>query len=1302
VATSLKKLKIGKGQLAGADVVGYLADPQDVGDYYTEDGAAPMNWLATDRVKTRFGLGKKVSPTTLAHLIEGTDPITGQLIRRYGPDGTMVGAIDLTVSPAPKSVSILWALADNKLRYELEVMIGASVDAAVGRMLDEQALTRERYGPGPRDVAPAVAADYVGVQVMHTAARMSASSGGVPDPQLHMHNLLIGAVDAKGKLRAFDSLAIMRYRAELDAEASGHLAAKLRARGFRIERRVEQRRNGQPRVVWEVAGIPASLVKAMSSRTAEIEDLQRKYEEMYGRQATGPAWEAWIAGQRGPKAHLSSAELRVEWALEAERHGLDLATFDALVAAADELRAAGIAERDEQSPEAAELRRLILENVNRDHAFVPFAQVERLARQLAVGLLDPRMTDSVVADLVGDGDLLVTTDDQVTTLEVLRFEQRARAATAELLSAAPQSPVARELVERELARRAAEGRPLDERQAAAVRLAVSGARFVSITGPAGTGKGYASSAMTALWHGQGRRVIAAAVAGRTAQQAAADSGADEGANINLLLARIEHGRLTLGRNDVLLVDEAGMVDHARYAPLLEAAARSGATLVQVGDDHQLSPVGPGGLWTTTHRMAEAAGRAVELDVVRRARDEREAKAWGDLRHGRIAEALVWMRDEGRVILYETRPELLSGMVEDWWLGNRDGLMVVDSSNEERDRLNELAQARRLEAGELGAEAVRLSSGRELHRGDRVLFRDIYRPEVPPGQRRVRRVENGTPAAVVEVDPERRRAVLELREGDQVRRLEVGAEVPVELGYARHVAKAQGVTHEDTDLATSRQTRRNELYVMATRARAGARFHAVVAELTEGELAAAEVAGPPPITPMTEAQAAVLERHDVAPDPSWSWVQASLAIDAATGAPSGRQAKLWLQAMGHGAEAAERIIEEARAAESTAPTEAVQQTEQAEAPPAPEAGALPPGATPVSDMLAQIEADRERREAAVEHATIRAIHRQAERTSTKEAVGDRPMRAGPDRAETQRGARDARRSGDERRASDREAFTNEKWEASYARDRVEAPTAAKEAAKEAARGEVQRRPARAPEPLVRPLPARELTESVLGRREVGEVTTSLGYYQAVGRLEQTADPAARAVELLAGDPQAVVVAATPELWRQVREQAEAAGLPLDRDGQPRVLQGEAAYQARQQRRAAWQAEQPKEGRHLMEPDVIERAHVVTDDPWPSTALTRAVSVAAESHVVMPQLRPAIAQEVTAEAERLQTAMAARAEEQRGQQSARAREAAYERGAQVEAARTADRAAERQAQAAALPGAQPQPTPTPEAERGGAER
>src|SRR5262249_27410534 len=151
----------------------------------------------------------------------------------------------------------------------------------------------------------------------------------------------------------------------------------------------------------------------------------------------------------------------------------------------------------------------------------------------------------------------------------------------------------------------------------------------------------------------GRRVTALAVAGRTAQQAGADSGADEAmtvdklrfamaAEADRLMGELRSGTLRLDKRDVLLVDEAGMLDHHRYAPLLEAAVASGATVVQVGDDKQLSPVGPGGLWTVTHRLASGAGQAVELRDIHRAREEREKQAWDDLRDGRVEAALTWM------------------------------------------------------------------------------------------------------------------------------------------------------------------------------------------------------------------------------------------------------------------------------------------------------------------------------------------------------------------------------------------------------------------------------------------------------------------------------------------------------------------------------------------------------------------------------------------------------------------------------------------------------------------------------------
>lgn len=101
--------------------------------------------------------------------------------------------------------------------------------------------------------------------------------------------------------------------------------------------------------------------------------------------------------------------------------------------------------------------------------------------------------------------------------------------------------------------------------------------------------------------------------------------------------------------------------------------------------------GSGGLWTIVHRQVEAAGRAAELRKVRRTHNPREAQAWAALRDGRTEEALTWMREQGRLRVYDTRAELHAGVVNAWWVGDRKGLMVVDSSNEERDQLNALAR-----------------------------------------------------------------------------------------------------------------------------------------------------------------------------------------------------------------------------------------------------------------------------------------------------------------------------------------------------------------------------------------------------------------------------------------------------------------------------------------------------------------------------------------------------------------------------------------------------------------------------------
>jgi hypothetical protein len=454
-----------------------------------------------------------------------------------------------------------------------------------------------------------------------------------------------------------------------------------------------------------------------------------------------------------------------------------------------------------------------------------------------------------VTRLFGSGDLLRTEDGEVTTLEVLAYEQRAERALHQLLEAKPAPAVEPEQLRQEFERAEDEGRPFDAGQQEAITLALSGASFVSIAGPAGTGKGWASHAMTDLWHQQDRRVIALAVAGRTVQQAKADSGADLAITIDGFRARTERGSFKMRSTDVLLIDEAGMIDHQRYATPLEAAAAAGAVVVQIGDDRQLNPVGPGGLWRIFHELAAEQGLAVELREIHRTKDPAEAQAWTDLRGGRIEEALSWYRDTGQLRLYDTRKELLQGMAAAWWELNRQGTMVLDTSNAERDSLNRIAQAKRIEAGELGAEAFTLTNGREIRVGDRVLtakhavYLDAHLN--PPGPR----IENGTRATVVDLMPAAEptedaqhqarqpgTVVLELHEPEGNRIVQVDASIPLELGYARHIQKGQGMTAPDTapsmDAGLSEGTTQQRLYTMASRSQEGTRLHLLRSELQE--------------------------------------------------------------------------------------------------------------------------------------------------------------------------------------------------------------------------------------------------------------------------------------------------------------------------------------------------------------------------------------------------------------------------------------------------------------------------------------
>ena len=236
------------------------------------------------------------------------------------------------------------------------------------------------------------------------------------------------------------------------------------------------------------------------------------------------------------------------------------------------------------------------------------------------------------------------------------------------------------------------GLTLTDEQRAAVRTLGSEGRLAILRGVAGTGKTTALSAFRAAAEADGVRVTGAALAGKAARELEDGSGIE-----SRTLASLERswglGFDALGRGDVLVVDEAGMVGSAQMARVLAHVEEAGAKIVLVGDERQLQPIEAGAAFRNVKErvaeVAEATEQAngaqkrtrtferastgterttpiAELTEVRRqsATWQREAsEAFG---RGEAGAALDAYRERGEVRLHDSTEQTHAAIVRDYF------------------------------------------------------------------------------------------------------------------------------------------------------------------------------------------------------------------------------------------------------------------------------------------------------------------------------------------------------------------------------------------------------------------------------------------------------------------------------------------------------------------------------------------------------------------------------------------------------------------------------------------------------------
>src|SRR5260370_19943777 len=235
-------------QNSGAAAKKYYA----TADYYSEGQEIVGSWGG--KVASLLGLEGTVDKFSFERLCDNLDPKSGEPLTVRTRSERRVGW-DFTCS-VPKSVSLLYAMSGDQ---DILGAFRGAVDDTM-REIEAEMKTRVRIGRQARDRDTG---NMVWAEFIHTTSR---PVDGIPDPQLHAHVFAFNTTwdDEEHRWKACQVGDIKRDAPYFQAAFRVRLAGKLQDLGFGVERKRDD---------FEIAGIPADVLKRFSRRTALIDKV---------------------------------------------------------------------------------------------------------------------------------------------------------------------------------------------------------------------------------------------------------------------------------------------------------------------------------------------------------------------------------------------------------------------------------------------------------------------------------------------------------------------------------------------------------------------------------------------------------------------------------------------------------------------------------------------------------------------------------------------------------------------------------------------------------------------------------------------------------------------------------------------------------------------------------------------------------------------------------------------------------------------------------------------------------------------
>lgn len=625
-------------------------------DYYVND--QELNGNFRGKIAQRIGIEGLVTKDVFHALCENINPNTGSSLTPRKTNNRTVG-YDINFH-CPKSVSVLHALT--KDNHIVEAFHRSVLDTMADIEKDAQTRVRKEGKDENRPSEGLIYADFI-----HQTARPVKSQK--PDPHLHCHCFVFNVTwdNIEKQFKAGQFRNIKRDMPYYQALFHKRLADQMMNLGYKVN---------PTKAAFEIAGVPENIIDLFSKRTNEIGQIAKAQNITNAKELDKLGGRTRAKKDKG----WTIPQLKAHWIAQIKAMGFSPSLQKTILR--------------HKKPVKGFL--LHLKNVleySLKHHFERASVVQDrklLGAAIRYSIGSPRLTIEAIQKAFGKDPKIIKRREHdgvnCTTLEVIKEEQailkQVKNCTGVLQ---PHYLTAPSLA-------------LDGDQAEAVRHVLSTRDRVSIImGRAGTGKTTLMKEAVSKIQDIGKAVIVVAPTAQASRGVLRDEGFDQAETVaKLLNDKKLQAKL---KNQVLWVDEAGLLGTKEMLGLLELANTQNAQLILSGDSHQHSSVARGDALRFLHQVAGIT--PVNVNKIHRQKATQYRSAIEALSEGDAVKAYREFDEMGAIV--EVDPDNSTEALVKAYLDNtkrKKSVLVVSPTHEQCGVVTDAMRTALKDAGQI--------------------------------------------------------------------------------------------------------------------------------------------------------------------------------------------------------------------------------------------------------------------------------------------------------------------------------------------------------------------------------------------------------------------------------------------------------------------------------------------------------------------------------------------------------------------------------------------------------------------------